>query len=74
MMAFRLLAGAMTLSLGMTVFPARKLFGLRIGVCDVRKILPFRAVFGAPLALSCPAGSRLHRRRRLGVRPRRWTW
>ena len=37
-------------SLEMAVFSVHKLFGLRIGVCDVRKILPFRAVFGAPLA------------------------
>ena len=51
MMAFRLLAGAMMPSLEMAVFSVHKLFGLRIGVCDVQKMLLFRAVFGAPLAL-----------------------
>ena len=41
----------MTPSLGMAVFSVRKLFGVRIGVCDVREMLQFRAVFGVPPTL-----------------------
>lgn len=56
MMAFRLLAGAMTPSLGMAVFPVRKLFGVKIGVCDVQEMLPFRAAPGATGDRLSPVG------------------